>query len=471
MKRTFALIITVIMLITSFSNCIVTYADEDNRVYLGTTTCYNIPYSHEFRTDGDIAQYIVLNSFQRREYYFVAEKEGLYSFVINDNPDENSYVKASSDKGNKYLNYVSRCIIYYLEKGEKLSFSHIREPVQNYHDYYYFENGNCIYYNESESYNVTISECTDDFEINPHNTSTYTASNIKGDYSRYLVNAQNCSAKLLGFVANPEGGRSSTITLPSTILGLPINAMGEYAFYGVSYLEEIIIPKTVTSIDNYAFTNCYKLKRVIIENPDCVYSKDSFFACRNDLQIIGGRMGDVSSGATESVSITSADILGVKNKTYTGKEITQKIAVAIDYESLTNGEDYTVSYSNNKKVGTATITVTGIGNYYGNIKKTFKINPKGTSIKSISARSKGFYLKWNKQATQTSGYQIKYSTDKNFGKNNKTIDVSSNKTTSKTVKKLSKSKKYYVKVRTYKIVNGKAYFSAWSSAKSIKTKR
>ncbi|MCM1115236.1 MAG: secretory protein, partial [Clostridium sp.] len=72
---------------------------------------------------------------------------------------------------------------------------------------------------------------------------------------------------------------------------------------------------------------------------------------------------------------------------------------------------------------------------------------------------------------QTTGYQIQYSTDKNFKKNNKTVTVSSNKTTSKTISKLSGKKKYYVRIRTYKTVSGTKYYSSWSSVKTVTTKK
>ena len=70
----------------------------------------------------------------------------------------------------------------------------------------------------------------------------------------------------------------------------------------------------------------------------------------------------------------------------------------------------------------------------------------------MSAAKKGFTVKYKKQATQTTGYQIQYATDKNFKKNKKTVTVKKNKTTSVKVKKLKAKKKYYVRVRTYKNV-------------------
>ena len=74
-----------------------------------------------------------------------------------------------------------------------------------------------------------------------------------------------------------------------------------------------------------------------------------------------------------------------------------------------------------------------------------------------------------KKSTQVTGYQIQYSTSKTFS-SAKTAPVSSYKTTSVTLKSLSAKKTYYVRVRTYKTVNGTKYYSGWSTYKCAKTK-
>ena len=112
----------------------------------------------------------------------------------------------------------------------------------------------------------------------------------------------------------------------------------------------------------------------------------------------------------------------------------------------------------------------GKGNYTGTKTLYFTIKPKATSISSVSAGSKKFTVKWKKQSTQVTGYQIQYSTSSKFSKA-KTVTVSKNKTTSKTVSKLKAKKKYYVRVRTYKTVGKTKYYSSWSSAKSVTTKK
>lgn len=102
-------------------------------------------------------------------------------------------------------------------------------------------------------------------------------------------------------------------------------------------------------------------------------------------------------------------------------------------------------------------------------KNTKMVKPKKTSIKKLSKGKKKFTVTWAK-VSGIKGYQIQYSSDKKFKKNNKSVTVTKQKTTKATVKKLKSKKKYYVRVRTYKTVNGKKIYSSWSKVKSVKTK-
>ena len=95
--------------------------------------------------------------------------------------------------------------------------------------------------------------------------------------------------------------------------------------------------------------------------------------------------------------------------------------------------------------------------------------PKATKITKLTAKKKGFVVQWKKGASGVKGYQIQYSLKSNF-KNSKTVTVKGVKTTKKAVSKLKAKKKYYVRVRTYKVVNGKKVTSNWSAKKAIKTK-
>jgi len=95
--------------------------------------------------------------------------------------------------------------------------------------------------------------------------------------------------------------------------------------------------------------------------------------------------------------------------------------------------------------------------------------PKSASIKKVKGTKKAILVTW-KKVNGVNGYEIQVATDKKFKKNKKTVTIKKQKTTKTTVKKLKAKKKYYVRIRTYKIVNGKKVYSSWSKVKSVKTK-
>lgn len=167
--------------------------------------------------------------------------------------------------------------------------------------------------------------------------------------------------------------------------------------------------------------------------------------------------------------------LSATTYTYDGKAKKPSVSVVGADGKTISSTNYTVTYpSGRQNVDKYTINITFMGNYRGTKTLYFTINPKGTSISSLTAGSKKFTVKWKKPATQTTGYQIQYSTSSKFT-NAKNVTVLTNKTTNKTISKLSAKKKYYVRVRTYKTVkiNGKStkIYSSWSKVNYVTTKK
>ncbi len=161
--------------------------------------------------------------------------------------------------------------------------------------------------------------------------------------------------------------------------------------------------------------------------------------------------------------------LSTTEYTYNGK--TKKPTVKVyDYKgNRISSSNYTITYKDNKNVGKATVTIKLKGNYSGTLKATFKIVPKETKVDKLTAAKKSLKVKIKKQSSQVTGYELQYSTSKKFT-SSKTKKISSYKTTSVTLKSLKAKKTYYVRVRTYKTVNGVKYYSDWSTAKTKKTK-
>ena len=180
--------------------------------------------------------------------------------------------------------------------------------------------------------------------------------------------------------------------------------------------------------------------------------------------------------STTVIPKASSIKLKATSLTYNGKVRTPKVIVKDRTgKTLVKNTDYTVSYAKGRKyVGKYAVKITFKGKYSGTKMLYFTIKPKATSISSLKAGSKKFTVKWKKQATQTTGYQVQYSASSKFSKA-KTVTVGKNTTVSKKISKLSGKKKYYVRVRTYKTVkiNGKSIriYSGWSKAKTVTTKK
>ena len=196
-----------------------------------------------------------------------------------------------------------------------------------------------------------------------------------------------------------------------------------------------------------------------------------------------------ANGSTDDLTLTwaivpAANPITVKNVTKTASTKAQTVKLGakakegakLSYKSSSKS----VKVDKNGKVtiaknfvGKATITVTASATktYQETTKKvTVTVNPakvKLTGVKNYKGKKLKAYWKKN---TKVTGYQIQYSTSSKF-KSAKTVTVKGYKSTSKTITKLTKNKKYYVRVRTYKTVGKVNYYSGWSNVKSITIKK
>lgn len=310
-----------------------------------------------------------------------------------------------------------------------------------------------------------------------------------------------------------EGAFYGCISLVSIELPDGVTDIEMSAFSGCSSLTSVVIPKEMTSIKEFVFVGCSSLTSVVIPEKVTSIGWTTFMDSTNlviygysgsyaeeyakefDIPFISICEHGISAYETTTTKATTSKngsivtkcsvcgnvsskttiyrpktvTLSATSYTYNGKVKAPKITVKDSNGKTISASNYTVIYSNNKNVGEATATIKFKGNYSGTITKTFKINPVTTSISKLTAKSKGFTAKWTKKTTQVTGYQLQYATSSSFSKA-KTVTISKNSTTSKTISSLTKNKKYYVRIRTYKTVNGTKYYSSWSSKKSIKTK-
>ncbi|MGN0523427.1 MAG: fibronectin type III domain-containing protein [Eubacterium sp.] len=144
-----------------------------------------------------------------------------------------------------------------------------------------------------------------------------------------------------------------------------------------------------------------------------------------------------------------------------GKTVTEKILATKNHKYVGKVTKAPTA----KATGVMTYTCSGCG-----YKFTREI-PKlaTTSITAVSSRSKSFGIRWTKQ-TNSTGYQIRYSTGSKMT-NAKNVLVTKRTAVTKMITGLKANKKYYVQIRTYRVINGKRYYSDWSAVKSVTTKK
>lgn len=192
---------------------------------------------------------------------------------------------------------------------------------------------------------------------------------------------------------------------------------------------------------------------------------------------------DANSNTTKKDDTTAVQ---AKNQTITATASYKKseTSKAFKLNAKTNGNGKLTYTTSNKAVATVDaagkVTVKGPGVAKITVKAaattdykaasktvTVTVAPKKQGISLVNKIKKQLTIKWKKN-TKASGYQVVYSTNKKFtGK--KTVRKAKT-TTSYKIKGLKKGKKYYVKVRSYKTVNGKRIYGAYSTAKKATIK-
>jgi hypothetical protein len=169
------------------------------------------------------------------------------------------------------------------------------------------------------------------------------------------------------------------LTIPTSV-----TSIGSSAFYGCTGLTgNLTIPAGV-SIGMWAFYGCNKLESVIIPDSVTTIGSDAFYSTSSGF-VINCHYGSAAETYAKSAgkkynNLYDAEISGVVDAGYTGSEVTQtSIVVAAKTFAnpagitITEDEDYTVSYLDNISAGTATMTITGMGNYKGTVSAQFEI--------------------------------------------------------------------------------------------------
>ena len=212
------------------------------------------------------------------------------------------------------------------------------------------------------------------------------------------------------------------ITIPNSVTNIGIGA-----FWQCANLASITITNSVTSIDNYAFYDCKNLKDIY------------YYGTQSE-------WNNISVGSNNEYFI---------NATIHFSSAPTPTPTPIPAPTPTPSPAPTPAPT--QPIATPNATVKAVA------------KPKSAKFKKVKAAKKAVSVEW-KKVSGVKGYQVQVATDKKFKKNKKTATVKKQKTTKVTVKKLKAKKKYYVRIRTYKTVNGKKVYSSWSKVKTVKTK-
>ena len=380
MKKSISVILSVIIMICSLSSVACAFAQDERRVYEGTTTCYNIAEkkSHYSYNYGNIEY----TDYRTVTYYFTAESDGVYLIKL----------PASYDSGgmpeNDGINYAC------LKKGESYSFSY-NQP--DYYDIMYSDEGICR--NSTAEYKVTITKLESPFKY------------ADDSGNKYTINPQTMTAEITRLYA------SKKYTVKDSIFSCAITSIGEYAFENNTSLTELTLPNTVTYIGSYAFASCTHLQKVMGVAKDCKFGNQIFLGCPN-----------------------SAAVYDYEQNILDSEKVNTKPTISNPSEKEDENSDT-------------------------------KLTVSKPTLKSVKAIKKGHKIKvsWNK-VSNASGYQVCWYKDKKCKKTVAKKNINNANTTTYSGKGFEKGKKYYVRVRAYKNVNGSKIYGKKSNIKSVKAK-
>lgn len=252
-----------------------------------------------------------------------------------------------------------------------------------------------------------------------------------------------------------------------------VKRIGEKAFYSCMSLIKITIPSSVESIgDDFLWTGYFwssdhsHVVRAKVYAPEGSYAAE--YAKRNGIFYNSSKS---DSDEVDMPSISNATIVGIKKSyVYNGKAQTPQVTVKLGGKVLKKNIDYTISYANNKNTGRASIKIRGRKNYTGILAKSFYIVPKRAAKVHLKSQKPGTVkITWKKDS-QADGYQIQYARNAKFTKKKKSLVIAKKSSGSRKISKLAKGKKYYARIRSYKVIDGKKRYGTWSKISKVKCK-
>ncbi len=176
------------------------------------------------------------------------------------------------------------------------------------------------------------------------------------------INAGTATLTLTG-----KGNYSGTVSkafiiVPDDITTATFSGIEDKSYTGSAISQALVVTKNgKTLVENTDYT-------VVYEDNINVGTASVTITAKGNYSGVVCKVFEI-----KAVDISVATVTGIEDKPYTGSAITQNIVVTIGAKTLVADTDYTVTYADNTEVGTATVTIQGIGNYKETITKTFEI--------------------------------------------------------------------------------------------------
>lgn len=207
----------------------------------------------------------------------------------------------------------------------------------------------------------------------------------------------------------PDTFRNTGLT--SVTLHEGLTKIKDGAFHDCLKLKKIRIPKSVTDIGGLALGIRYNRGNGAEEVIPGGFTVEGYTGsaaeryvkrmhqCENLYHVFFKDVKFVSiGGQTAAVTnISKTKISALKNRAFTGKPLTQALTITYGGKKLVNGRDYTLTWKNNKNIGTASVTIKGKGKYNGSVTKKFRITVQKNAVYTVSR------LKYKISNADTSG--------------------------------------------------------------------
>lgn len=324
-------------------------------------------------------------------------------------------------------------------------------------------NATYIEASEDDTYCVTLNSSFDYDEDNVVVTGVGNGEIMEVSQSKGNINISNCQiislsidgTEINNYTITASAGEGGTIT-PQGESVVSEGGSLAYSFQaeqGYKVKDVVVDGNSVGSSESYVFRNVSNNHEIRVEFEKTSEDK------KQPNSITAKNLVLTTAPRIQRVPI-SASTKGKASLSYRSNN--PSIKIDKDGKLLVPG-DY---------IGQAVITISAAEtDQYTKVSKTITVtvNPTGTTLKKLKKSGSGKMKVTWKRNKRVTGYQISYSMSSDFA-GEKIKTVKKNKTVKLILKKLKKKKKYYVRIRTYKTVGGKKYYSAWSKAKTLKIK-